>query len=143
MAELEVDGLAELVRQLESADLYSDECAGKMLRDMAEDFESNVGKNMRSTRYDIAHMIKEVGHKKKIKTDKDGSKYVTVSIKGKNNHGERNATIVFVLNYGRQKEFGYIPPGHFWDAAAQQTSNNAQKIAENAANDYLKKKGLI
>lgn len=143
MAEFQTDGLTEFIRQLEQDDLFNDEVAGEMLFSMADEMVDSVQKKMRSTRYDMARLSKKVGYTKKIKNEKNGGKSVTVSVKGKNARGERNATVVFVLNYGRREEYGRLAPMHFWDSATQETIDKAQEIAENAATEYYKSKGLI
>ena len=143
MAEFQTDGLAEFIRQLEQDDLFNDEVAGEMLFAMADEMVDSVQKKMRSTKYDMARLSKKVGYTKKIKEEKNGGKSVTVSVKGKNARGERNATVVFVLNYGRSEKYGRLAPMHFWDSASQEAKEKAQKIAEETATDYYKSKGMI
>lgn len=143
MAEFETDGLAEFIRQLETDGLYDDEVAEKMLFAMADEMVDSVQKKMRGTRFDVDRLSRKVGYTKKVKNEKNGGKSVTVTVKGKNARGERNATVVFVLNYGRQEKYGRIAPGHFWDAATVETKEKVQQIAEDAATEYYKSKGLI
>ena len=143
MAEFQTDGLTEFIRQLEQDDLFNDEVAGEMLFSMADEMVDSVQKKMLSTRYNMTRLSKKVGYTKKIKSEKNGGKSVTVSVKGKNARGERNATVVFVLNYGRREEYGRLAPMHFWDSATHETKEKAQEIAENAATEYYKSKGLI
>lgn len=143
MAEFQVDGLTELIQKLESDGLYSDEVAGEILFAQADEMKSETQKEMQKSPYDLDRISKKVGYTKKVKTDKDGVKYVTVSIKGKNERGERNATVAFVLNYGRSAQYGAIRGGHFWTRANQRVQKRALAIAEKKAEEYYKSKGLI
>lgn len=143
MAEIQTDGLTEFIRQLETDGLFSDEVAKEMLFAMADNMVETAQQKMNSSRYDMARLSKKVGYTKKVKEEKNGGKSVTVTVKGKNKRGERNATVVFVLNYGRRKQYGRIEPAHFWTHASQEAKEKAQEIAENAATEYYKSRGMI
>ena len=143
MAKFETDDLAAFIRQLETDGLYNDEVAGEMLFSQASEMVSATRKKMHSTRYNMSRLSKKVGFTKKLTEEKNGGKSVTVTVKGKNKRGERNATVVFVLNYGRREEYGRLAPMHFWNAAEQETKEKAQEIAENAATEYYKSRGMI
>lgn len=143
MAEIETDGLTEFIRQLETDGLFSDEVAEEMLFAMADNMVETAQQKMRSSRYKMDRLAKKVGYTKKVKEEKNGGKSVTVTVKGKNKRGERNATVVFVLNYGRREQYGRIEPTHFWTKASKEAKEKSQEIAENAASEYYKSRGMI
>lgn len=143
MAEFEVDGLTALIQALEQDGLYTDEVAGDMLFEMADEMTDEVQTEMQKSPFDLSAISRKVGYTKKVKTDKDGVKYVNVSVKGKNARGERNATVAFVLNYGRSEEYGAIRGSYFWTRASERMKKRVLDIAEKKAEEYYKSKGLI
>ena len=143
MAEFEVDGLTALIQALEQDGLYTDEVAGDILFEMADEMTDEVQTEMQKSPYDLSQISRKVGYTKKVKTNKDEVKYVTVSIKGTNERGERNATVAFVLNYGRSEEYGAIQGSYFWTRANEHMKKRVLDIAEKKAEQYYKSKGLI
>lgn len=142
MARFEVDGLDQLVRELEQNGLYDDEVAEDILFEMADEMTETAQSEMQKSPFDLTRISRQVGYTKRVKTNSEGVKSVTVTVKGKT-HGERNATIVFVLNYGRKEEYGEIPGGYFWTSASRKMEKRALDIAEKKAEEYYKSKGLI
>ena len=143
MAEFEVDGLTALIQALEQDGLYTDEVAGDILFEMADEMKDEVQTEMQKSPYDLSRISRKVGYTKKVKTNKDEVKYVTVSIKGTNERGERNAAVAFVLNYGRSEEYGAIQGSYFWTRASEHMKKRVLDIAEKKAEQYYKSKGLI
>ena len=143
MAEFQVDGLTELIQKLESDGLYGDEVAGEILFAQADEMVDEARAEMRKSPFDLERISRKAGYTKKVKTNKDGVKYVTVSIKGKNERGERNATVAFVLNYGRSEKYGAIQGNYFWTRANEHMKKRVLAIAEKKAEQYYKSKGLI
>ena len=68
---------------------------------------------------------------------------MTVTVKGKNLTGARNATILFVLNYGRSKKYGEIIGDYFWTKGTRKSEKEIQKRLEEIAKEKLKERGLI
>lgn len=147
MARFEVDGLDQLVRELEQSGLYDDEIAEDILFEMADEMVDTAQSEMRKAPYDLAELSRKVGYTKKVKTNSKGVKSVSVSIKGthKDKYGakQRNATIAFVLNYGRSEQYGEIQGSYFWTSASRKLEKKALDIAEKKAEQYYKQKGLI
>lgn len=143
MAEFQVDGLTELIQKLESDGLYGDEAAGEILFAQADEMVDEARAEMRKSPFDLERISRKAGYTKKVKTNKDGVKHVTVSIKGKNERGERNATVAFVLNYGRAEKYGAIQGNYFWTRANEHMKKRVLDIAEKKAEEYYKSKGLI
>lgn len=142
MAEFEVDGLAELIQKLESDGLL-DEAAEDILFAQADEMKDTVQSEMHKSRFDLQRIAKKVGYTKKVKVGKDGVKYLTVTVNGTNEQGERNATVAFVLNYGRSEQYGEIQGGYFWTKANKHMEKRVLTIAEEKAEQYYKSKGLI
>ena len=78
----------------------------------------------------------------KIKKNKNGEYYVTVTVNGKNIRGQRLATIAFVFNYGRQKKYGEIKGQYFWTRAVKQTEKILPQIYEREVTNILQERGI-
>lgn len=143
MAKFEVDGVTAVIQGLEEANLYNDEVAKDILFAMADEMTDTVRSEMAKAPFDLDRISSKVGYTKKVATDSKGVKTVTVTIKGKNDRGERNATVAFVLNYGRSEKYGAIRGGYFWTSATRHMKKRVQEIAEKKAEQYYKSKGLI
>lgn len=88
-------------------------------------------------------MLSKLTKPKSIKTDKDGNKYLTVTVSGKNTRGERNATVLFVLNYGRSEPYGKIHGSYFWTRAVQRSERQVLPVYEKIINEELTERGLV
>lgn len=143
MAKFEATGLSEFIQELEEADLYGEEVAREMLFEMADEMTETAQTEMHKSPFDLDRIAKKVGYTKKVKTDKNGVKSITVTVKGNNERGERNATVAFVLNYGRSERYGAIQGGYFWTRANKHMEKRVLDIAEKKAEQYYKSKGLI
>ena len=143
MAKFAVDGLDDIIRQLEESDIYSDEAAQDILFELADEMTEAAKTEMQKSPFDLGRIAGRVGYTKRVKTDSKGVKSVTVTVKGKNARGESNATVAFVLNYGRSEKYGAIPGGYFWTRANKHVQTQALDIAEKKAEQYYKSKGLI
>ena len=143
MANFNVDGLSDIIKQLEEFDLYGEEVARDILFEMADEMTDTVKKEMQKSPYKIDRIAKKVGYNKHVKTGKDGERSVSVTVKGTNERGERNATVAFVLNYGRSEKYGAIQGNYFWTRANEHMKKRVLAIAEKKAEEYYKSKGLI
>ena len=77
-----------------------------------------------------------------MKKSKNGEYYSIVSLNGKNERGERFATIAFVLNYGRQKKYGLIKGQYFWTRAVKSANNTITQVYEKETSKILDERGL-
>ena len=143
MANFNSAGVTETIKALERANLFDDDAAGQLLERGSELFVGTVRQEMERAPYRLGSLLQKVARKgKTVKRDKNGDPFVTVTINGKNRRGERNATVAFVLNYGRRKEFGEIAPSHFWERAKQQTAEALPQAYADAAEEIYRERGL-
>ena len=62
---------------------------------------------------------------------------------GKNKHGVRRATVLFVLNYGRGPEYGKISGTYFWTKGSKAAESQVDKELEDILTKKLKERGLL
>ena len=141
MADVSVSGMDDLIRALEKNDLFSDETQAEMLNAGADIIADSISKEMMKSRFTIQHLISKI-KKSKIKRSKNGDPKISVTVKGKNAFGTRNALILFVLNYGRAKKYGEIIGEYFWTRGSRNCDKAIEKALTEIAEDKLKKEGL-
>ena len=136
-------GAEEAIRALQQADLFDDEAAGRMLERGAELFVENVQAEMRRSRYRLGGILDKVRRKGgKLKRDKEGRPFVSITVNGTNSRGQRNAAVAFVLNYGRAEKYGRIEPAHFWTRAKQTTAEQIPDAYAEVVRDIYQERGL-
>ena len=142
MAEVATDGLREAIRQLEKADLYSDENIKAMLNAGAEIIMRDVksafvqgGHNRPGVDRRTGETFRHITRSRTVKRDKNGIPYMQVTLNGKDSRGQRYGTKAFVLNYGRRKG-GRIAADYYWSTAVK----NAWKTANDAMSDVAARK---
>ena len=143
MAAFEVDGLDELIRSLEGADLFDDETKQEMLFTAGDIFVDEVKTQMSKSHFRLGDLAKRVTFQRKVKTNKNGDPYIRVTVNGKSKEGQRNAAVLFVLNYGRDKAFGQITGGYFWTVAKEKAKEKISKALQEIATKKLKERGLM
>lgn len=143
MANLSFDGIDGVINALQDADLFTEDIQQELLtaaeRHLSEVIRQEIGR----APYDLSFVNKKLTKNRKIKKDKNGDYYLTVSVTGKNSRGERNATVAFVLNYGRREVFGKIEGSYFWTRAVQRSSNSLLPVYEKVITEKYREKGLI
>ena len=142
MAEIATDGLREAIRQLEKADLYSDENIKAMLNAGAEIMMRDVksafvqsGHNRPGVDRRTGETFRHITRSRTVKRDKNGIPYMQITLNGKDSRGQRYGTKAFVLNYGRRKG-GRIAGDYYWSNAVK----NAWKTANDAMSDVAAQK---
>lgn len=127
MADLDVSGITDTIRQLNKADLFTDENLKEMLTAGAdimleavksafvEAGHSNVSRARRT-----GETYRHISKSRSVKKDKHGVPYMQVTISGKDSRKQRYATKGFVLNYGRRTG-GKITPDYYWSNAVKNT----------------------
>jgi len=143
MAKFEVDGLDEAIRSLEKANLFDDETVQEMLFAAGDIFVDEVKAEMAKAPFNLADIANKVKYSKKIKKSKYGDPFVRVTVNGKNEKGQRNAVVAFVLNYGRDKIFGQITGRYFWTTAKEKAKEKISKKLQGIVNRILKERGLM
>lgn len=145
MAEFEIDAdsMDGFVSFLQSEGLFSEEFQAKLLTAGAEHLQSEIRTQAGRAPYRLQRISSKLSRSKKIKKDKNGNYYMTVTVSGKNDKGERNATVAFVLNYGRSEKFGKISGSYFWTKAVQKAERAVLPLYEEIVNQELSERGLI
>lgn len=127
MADLDVSGITDTIRQLNKADLFTDENLKEMLTAGAdimleavksafvEAGHSNVSRARRT-----GETYRHISKSRSVKKDKHGVPYMQVTISGKDSRKQRYAIKGFVLNYGRRTG-GKITPDYYWSNAVKNT----------------------
>ena len=98
---------------------------------------------VRASGFHTENYAKSVKYTRKIKYDKSGDPYISITAVGKNEHGERSATVLFVLNYGRQEKYGKIEGTYFWTKGTQNAQKRVNAELEKLLEQKLKERGLI
>jgi len=145
MADFDVDfdSISELISSLNKADLFDEETQRKLLSAAADELMDAVREESNRSGFDLKQITTKLSKSKKIKRDKTGDSYVTVTVSGKNQRGERNATVAFVLNYGRSEKYGIIKGSYFWTRAAKRSSKTVLDTYEKTITQELKERKLI
>ena len=143
MAEFRSSGVDGTIRALRQADLFDEDAVGRLLERGSGLFVETVRREMERAPYRLGSILKRVARKgKKVRRDKNGDPFVSVTISGTNPRGQRFAAVAFVLNYGRRKEFGEIAPAHFWDRAKLQTAEALPQAYAETAEEIYQERGL-
>lgn len=145
MAGFEIDtgSMEGLVSFLQAEGLFSEEFQTKLLTAGVEHLQSEIRAQASRAPYQLQRISSKLSRSRKIKKDKNGNYYMTVTVSGKNDKGERNATVAFVLNYGRAEKFGKISGSYFWTKAVQKAERAVLPLYEEIVNQELSERGLI
>lgn len=149
MAQLDIkeaqDGIQEAIRQLQKADLFTDENLKPILSTGTAIMLSSVksafvasGHNNRSERR-TGGTFQHFTQARKVSRDKRNVPYMYVTISGKDSRGQRYGTKGFVLNYGRRTG-GRIPADYYWSNAVQSTWNAVNKAMTDKAAEIINSK---
>ena len=141
--EVDTDSMNGFVSFLQSEGLFSEDIQAKLLTAGADMLQSEIRTQAGRTPYRLNDITSKLSHSKKIKKDKDGNYYTTVTVSGKNGKGVRNATIAFVLNYGRSKKFGKISGSYFWTKAVRKADRAILPAYEEIVTQELSERSLI
>lgn len=144
MAEFDVDfsSIDNLIRSLEEMDLFDEDMQSKMLNAGADHLMDTIRKEDGSSGYRLSRISSKLIKSRKIKKDKNGNYFTSVTVTGKNERGERNATVAFVLNYGRSEKYGKIEGSYYWTRAVNRTEKSLQGVYEDIVTEELNERGL-
>lgn len=142
MATLDTDvslaAIQETIRQMERADLFTDEAARALLEAGSEVMLQSVrsafvsaGHNRPGVARWTGETLRHIVRPKTLKKDKHGAPYMQVTITGKDRRAQRYGIKGFVLNYGRRRG-GRITGDYYW--------TNAVKNTWGAANEAMSRK---
>lgn len=142
MAKIELTGADELIATLQKADMFDEDMQKELLFAAGDIIVEELQKAVRASGFRTEHYAKSVKYTKKIKYDKSGDPYISVTAVGKNEHGERRATVLFVLNYGRREKYGGIAGTFFWTKGAKSAQKRVDEELEKIITEKLKERGL-
>lgn len=143
MAEFSFDGMDELIAAMQEADIFDEATQTELLAAGSEHLRDVIREEVVRAPYNLKFVSQKLTKQRKAKKDKNGNYYMSVSVSGKNERGERNSTVAFVLNYGRSESYGKIPGSYFWTRAVKRSENTVVPVYEAIITEKYKERGLI
>lgn len=143
MAKISITGADELMATLQKANVFDDEMQQELLYAAGDIIVEELQKMVKTSGFRTEAYASSVKYRKTIKRDKNGDPYITITAVGKNEHGERRATVLFVLNYGRSKEYGRITGTYFWTKGVRNAQKRVNAELEKILTQKLKERGLL
>mgnify|MGYP000923605202 CR=1 FL=1 len=143
MASLQVEGMNEMIHALSKMDLFDDEMQQELLYAAGDIIVEELQNAVRASGFRTEAYASSVKYRKTIKQDKNGDPYITITAVGKNEHGTRRATVLFVLNYGRHEQYGKIEGTYFWTKGVRNAKKRVDAELEKILTQKLKERGLL
>ena len=143
MAKISFSGTDELMATLQKANAFDDETQQELLYAAGDIIVEELQKMVKASGFQTEAYASSVKYRKTIKQDKNGDPYITITAVGKNEHGTRRATVLFVLNYGRAKEYGQITGTYFWTRGVRNAQKRVNTELEKILTQKLKERGLL
>ena len=142
MAKISFSGTDELMATLQQASAFDDETQKELLYAAGDIIVEELQKMVKASGFRTEAYANSVKYRKTIKQDKNGDPYITITAVGKNEHGTRRATVLFVLNYGRSAEYGKIDGTYFWTKGVRSAQKRVNAELEKILTQKLKERGL-
>ena len=143
MAKISFSGTDELMATLQKASAFDDETQQELLYAAGNIIVEELQKMVKASGFQTEAYASSVKYRKTIKRDKNGDPYISITAVGKNEHGTRRATVLFVLNYGRAKEYGQITGTYFWTKGVRNAQKRVNAELEKILTQKLKERGLL
>lgn len=143
MAKISFSGTDEIMATLQKANVFNDEMQQELLYAAGDIIVEELQKMVKASGFRTEAYASSVRYRKTIKQDKNGDPYITITAVGKNEHGTRRATVLFVLNYGRAKEYGQITGTYFWTKGVRNAQKRVNAELEKILTQKLKERGLL
>ena len=143
MAKISFSGTDEIMATLQKADVFDDEMQQELLYAAGDIIVEELQKMVKASGFRTEAYASSVKYRKTIKRDKNGDPYISITAVGKNEHGTRRATVLFVLNYGRAKEYGQITGTYFWTKGVRNAQKRVNAELEKILTQKLKERGLL
>ena len=143
MAKISFSGTDELMATLQKANMFDDEMQQELLYAAGDIIVEELQKMVKASGFQTEAYASSVKYRKTIKQDKNGDPYITITAVGKNEHGTRRATVLFVLNYGRAKGYGQITGTYFWTKGVRNAQKRVNAELEKILTQKLKERGLL
>lgn len=143
MAKISFSGTDELMATLQKANVFDDEMQQELLYAAGDIIVEELQKMVKASGFRTEAYASSVKYRKTIKRDKNGDPYISITAVGKNEHGTRRATVLFVLNYGRAKKYGQITGTYFWTKGVRNAQKRVNAELEKILTQKLKERGLL
>mgnify|MGYP006983551760 CR=1 FL=1 len=143
MANISITGVDELMATLQKANVFDEDMQQELLYAAGDIIVEELQKMVKTSGFQTEAYASSVKYRKTIKRDKNGDPYISITAVGKNEHGTRRATVFFVLNYGRAKEYGQITGTYFWTKGVRNAQKRVNAELEKILTQKLKERGLL
>ena len=143
MANISITGVDELMATLQKANVFFFYLQQELLYAAGDIIVEELQKMVKASGFQTEAYASSVKYRKTIKRDKNGDPYISITAVGKNEHGTRRATVLFVLNYGRAKEYGQITGTYFWTKGVRNAQKRVNTELEKILTQKLKERGLL
>lgn len=143
MASISITGVDELMATLQKANVFDEDMQQELLYAAGDIIVEELQKMVKTSGFQTEEYESSVKYRKTIKRDKNGDPYISITAVGKNEHGTRRATVLFVLNYGRAKEYGQITGTYFWTKGVRNAQKRVNAELEKILTQKLKERGLL
>ena len=143
MANISITGVDELMAKLQKANVFDEDMQQELLYAAGDIIVEELKKMVKASRFQTEAYASSVKYRKTIKRDKNGDPYISITAVGKNEHGTRRATVLFVLNYGRAKGDGQITGTYFWTKGVRNAQKRVNAELEKILTQKLKERGLL
>lgn len=143
MDKISFSGTDELMATLQKANVFDDEMQQELLYAAGDIIVEELQKMVKTSGFRTEAYASSVKYRKTIKRDKNGDPYISITAVGKNENGTRRATVLFVLNYGRAKEYGQITGTYFWTKGVRNAQKRVNAELEKILTQKLKERGLL
>ena len=143
MANISITGVDELMATLQKANVFDEDMQQELLYAAGDIIVEELQKMVKTSGVQTEAHASSVKYRKTIKRDKNGDPYISITAVGKDEHGTRRATVLFVLNYGRAKEYGQITGTYFWTKGVRNAQKRVNAELEKILTQKLKERGLL
>lgn len=143
MANISITGADELMATLQKENVFDEDLQQELLYAAGDIIVEELQKMVKASGFQTEAYASSVKYRKTIKQDKNGDPYITITAVGKNEHGTRRATVLFVLNYGRSAEYGKINGTYFWTKGVRSAQKRVNAELEKILTQKLKERGLM
>ena len=143
MANISITGADELMATLQKANVFDENMQQELLYAAGDIIVEELQKMVKASGFQTEAYASSVKYRKTIKRDKNGDPYISITTVGKNEHGTRRATVLFVLNYGRAKKYGQITGTYFWTKGVRNAQKRVNAELEKILTQKLKERGLL
>ena len=143
MANISITGVEELMATLQKANVFDENMQQELLYAAGDIIVEELQKMVKASGFQTEVYASSVKYRKTIRRDRNGVPYISITAVGKNEHGTRRATVLFVLNYGRAKEYGQITGTYFWTKGVRNAQKRVNAELEKILTQKLKERGLL